>query len=122
MRHAALAPSVAAAYIFPMDFKDGSTLIADLTTIGRKTGQPRIVELRLVYHNGSYYASSSKVSGKHWCQNMIKNPAVKLNVKGNKLACIARQVTDDKLRQEILSLRDSPPLMERVVFQITPAG
>ena len=31
-------------------------------------------------------------------------------------------ITDDKLRQEILSLRDSPPLMERVVFQITPQG
>ena len=105
-----------------MEFKDGLTLVADLTTIGRKTGQPRTVELRLVYHNGSYYASSSKIKGKHWCQNMIKNPAVKLNVKGNKLACIARQVTDDKLRREILSLRDSPPLMERVVFEITPTS
>ncbi len=103
-----------------MDFKNGSTLIADLITIGRKTGQPRTVELRLVYHNGSYYASSSKVKGKHWCQNMIKNPAVDLTVKGKKLACSARQVTDDKLRREILSLRDSPPLMERVVFEITP--
>ena len=103
-----------------MDFKDGSTLIADLTTIGRKTGQPRTVELRLVYHNGSYYASSSKVSGKHWCQNMIKNPAVEITVKGKTLPCIAKQVIDDKLRREILSLRDSPPLMERVVFEITP--
>jgi deazaflavin-dependent oxidoreductase (nitroreductase family) len=105
-----------------MDFKDGSTLIADLTTIGRKTGQPRTVELRLVYHSGSYYASSSKVKGKHWCQNMIKNPAVEITVKGNKLSCIARQVTDDKLRREILSLRDSPPLMDRVVFDITPTS
>src|SRR5688572_8756528 len=103
-----------------MDFKNGSTLIADLTTIGRKTGQPRTVELRLVYHNGSYYASSSKVTGKHWCQNMLKTPMVEINVKGKRFACIARQVTNDKLRREILSLRDSPPLMERVVFEITP--
>ena len=103
-----------------MEFKDRSTLIANLTTIGRKTGQPRTVELRLVYHRGSYYASSSKVQGKHWCQNMIENPAVEITVKGNKFACIARQVTDDKLRRKILTLRDSPPLMERVVFEITP--
>ena len=103
-----------------MDFKDGSTLIADLTTVGRKTGQPRTVELRLVYHNGSYYASSSKVGGKHWCQNMLKTPAVQLTIMGKTLSCIARQVTEDKLRREILSLRDSPPLMERVVFEITP--
>lgn len=105
-----------------MDLKDRSTLIADLTTIGRKTGQPRTVELRLVYHNGNYYASSSKVDGKHWCQNMIKNPAVEINVNGNKLACTARQVTNDKLRREILTLRDSPPLMERVVFEISPSS
>ena len=95
-------------------------MIADLTTIGRQTGQLRTVELRLVYHNGSYYASSSKVQGKHWCQNMIQNPAVEITVKGEKFACIARQVTDDKLRQQILTLRDSPPLMDRVVFEITP--
>lgn len=105
-----------------VDFKNGSTLIADLTTMGRKTGQPRTVELRLVYHNGSYYASSSKVKGKHWCQNMLKTPAVELNVMGKKFSCTARQVTDDKLRREILSLRDSPPLMERVVFEITPTS
>ena len=103
-----------------MDLKEGSTLIADLTTIGRKTGQPRTVELRFVYHNGSYYASSSRVGGKHWCQNMIKNPAVELTANGEKLACIAGQVTDEKLRRQILTLRDSPPLMERVVFEMRP--
>ena len=121
MRHPALAPSLAAAYILPMD-KNGSTLIADLTTLGRKTGRPRTVELRLVYRNGSYYASSSEIKGKHWCQNMLKTPAVEININGKKVSCTARQVTDDRLRREILSLRDSPPLMERVVFEITPAG
>ena len=103
-----------------MNLKDGSTLLADLTTIGRKTGRPRTVELRFVYHNGSYYASSSRVDGKHWCQNMIKNPVVEITAKGEKFACVARQVTDDKLRREILTLRDSPPRMERVVFEISP--
>jgi deazaflavin-dependent oxidoreductase (nitroreductase family) len=103
-----------------MNLRDGSTLVADLTTIGRRTGQPRTVELRFVYLKGSYYASSSKVDGKHWCQNMIKNPAVEITANGEKLVCIARQVTDDKLRRQILMLRDSPPRMERVVFEITP--
>jgi deazaflavin-dependent oxidoreductase (nitroreductase family) len=103
-----------------MILRDGSTLIADLTTVGRKTGQPRTVELRFVYYKGSYYASSSKVDGKHWCQNMIKNPAVEITANGEKLACVARQVTDEKLRRQILTLRDSPPLTERVVFEIRP--
>src|SRR3970282_764740 len=50
-----------------MNLKDGSTIVADLTTIGRKSGQPRTVKLRFAYFNGNFYASSTKVKGKHWC-------------------------------------------------------
>jgi len=103
-----------------MNLKDGSSIVAHLTTIGRKSGQPRMVELRFVYFRGSFYASSSRVEGKHWCQNMIRNPAVEMKVKGEKLSCAAKQVTDDALRRQILTLRDSPPHMERVVFEIRP--
>ena len=103
-----------------MNLKDGSSIAANLTTIGRKTGKPRPVELRFVYFQGSFYASSSRREGKHWCQNMIKNPAVEMKVKGEKLTCTAKQVTDDALRRRILSLRDSPPHMDRVVFEIKP--
>lgn len=103
-----------------MNFKDGSNIVADLTTIGRRTGEPRTVELRFLYLNGNFYATSSKVQGKHWCQNMIKNPAVEINAKSEKLSCIAKQVTDEALRKQILSLRDSPPQFERVVFEIKP--
>ena len=62
-----------------MILQDGSSIVADLTTIGRKTGELRTVELRFIYYQGCFYASSSKVEGKHWCQNMAKNPAVELN-------------------------------------------
>jgi deazaflavin-dependent oxidoreductase (nitroreductase family) len=103
-----------------MEFKDGASLVADLTTTGRKTGLPRTVELRFTYLNGSFYASSSKVEGKHWCQNMIRNPAVEISARGEKLSCTARLVTDDSLRRQILTLRDSPARLERVVFEITP--
>lgn len=103
-----------------MNLKDGSSVLADLTTIGRKTSQPRTVELRLVYQNGCFFASSSRVQGKHWCQNMLKNPAVDLKVRGEKLSCTAKQVTDEPLRRQILTLRDSPPQLDRVVFEIKP--
>jgi deazaflavin-dependent oxidoreductase (nitroreductase family) len=102
-----------------MNLKDGAMLIADLTTMGRKSGLPRTVELRLVYSGERFYASSSKVEGKHWCQNMIQNPAVEIKANGERFSCIAKQVTDDELRRRILTLRDSPPLMDRVVFEIT---
>jgi F420H(2)-dependent quinone reductase len=103
-----------------MNLDDGANVVADLTTIGRKTGLLRTVELRFVYYRGCFYASSSRVQGKHWCQNMLGNPAVELKVQGEKLLCVARQITDDNLRKEILSSRGSPRDMDRVVFEIKP--
>ena len=106
--------------LISMKLKDGSTIVANLTTIGRKTGQPRTVELRLLYFNGKFYATSSKVAGKHWCQNMIENPTVEIKAKGEKLSCTTKQVSDEAFRQRILTLRDSPPQLNRVVFEIAP--
>lgn len=103
-----------------MNLKDGSSIVADVTTIGRNTGQPRTVELRLIYQNGCFFASSSRVQGKHWCQNMLKNPAVDIEVRGAKLPCTAKQVTDEHRRRQILTLRDSSPQLDRVVFEIKP--
>jgi len=115
-----LVSRLAPLYICEMNLKEGASVVADLTTIGRKSGQPRTVEMRFVYRQGCYYASSSKVAGKHWCLNMLKNPSVQLELKGERLSCAARQVTDDGLRREILTLRDNPPQMDRVVFEIKP--
>jgi len=103
-----------------MKLKDGSAIVANLTTIGRKTGKPRTVELRFLYFNGNFYATSSKVEGKHWCQNMIKNPVVEIKAKGEKFSCTVKQISDEAFRQRILTLRDSPPQLNRVVFEIAP--
>jgi deazaflavin-dependent oxidoreductase (nitroreductase family) len=103
-----------------MDLKDGASIVADLTTIGRKSGLARTIELRFIYHQGSFYASSSRVKGKHWCENLLENPAVVITVKGQKVAGLARQVNDDKLRREILAARHSLRDLDRIVFEITP--
>jgi hypothetical protein len=115
-----LSPSCSRRIVGSMKLQDGSSIVADLTTIGRKTGEQRAVELRFTYYQGCFYASSSKVEGKHWCQNMLKNPAVELKAQGERFSCMATQVTDGKLRRYILTLRDSPPRMDRVVFEIKP--
>jgi deazaflavin-dependent oxidoreductase (nitroreductase family) len=103
-----------------MKLKEGSSVVADLTTVGRKTGQRRTVELRFIYYQKRFYASSSRVEGKHWCQNLLKNPAVELTVKGERFSCMAKPVTDETLRRLILTLRDPQPLMDRVVFEVRP--
>ena len=94
--------------------------MGELTTIGRRTGLPRTVELRMVYLGGKFYAASSHVQGKHWCQNMLNNPAVEVRAEGERFSCRSRQVADDELCVRVLNLRDSPPLLERVVFELTP--
>jgi deazaflavin-dependent oxidoreductase (nitroreductase family) len=103
-----------------MTLKNGAVFVAELTTVGRKTGQSRTVELRFVYWDGKFYASSARVSGKHWCQNMLKNPAVEIKADGRRYRCRAKQVTSEDLKKKILTLRDSPALMDRVVFEIAP--
>jgi deazaflavin-dependent oxidoreductase (nitroreductase family) len=96
--------------------------VGELTTIGRRTGLPRTVELRLVYLDGKFYTSSSRIQSKHWCRNLLKNPNVEVKAEEDRFSCQARQITDEKLRQRVLNLRDSPPLLERAVFEMTPRG
>jgi deazaflavin-dependent oxidoreductase (nitroreductase family) len=103
-----------------MNFSDGSSIVADLTTVGRKSGQPRTVELRLICYQGCFYASSSRVAGKHWCQNMLNNPSCEISFNGRRISCTARQVSDDGLRRRILEFRDARPQMDRFVFEIKP--
>jgi deazaflavin-dependent oxidoreductase (nitroreductase family) len=103
-----------------MIFPDGSSIVANLTTVGRKSGQPRTVELRLICYQGCFYATSSRIAGKHWCQNMLKNPTCEISLNGQRASCMAKRVTDDSLRRTILVFRDSAPQMERVVFEIRP--
>jgi deazaflavin-dependent oxidoreductase (nitroreductase family) len=105
-----------------MDLQDGANVIANLTTIGRKTGQPRSVELRLIFYQGCFYATSSRIAGKQWCQNLIANPSVALSRNGERRSCIATQVTDEDLRRRVLTLRGSPLELNRVVFEIRPAA
>jgi deazaflavin-dependent oxidoreductase (nitroreductase family) len=103
-----------------MNLRNRSVFVAGLTTIGRSTGLPRPVELRMVCLDGRFYTSSSSIQKKHWCRNLVKNPNAEVSVDGAKFRCRVRQVTDEKLRRQVLTLRDSPPMLDRVVFEMTP--
>jgi len=105
-----------------MNLKNESVFVGELTTVGRSTGLPRTVELRMVYLDGKFYAASSNVQSKHWCRNMMKNSKVTVKAGGEKFSCRARQVADEALRARVLELRDATPLTERVVFELAPAG
>ena len=103
-----------------MTLQNRSVFVGKLITIGRRTGLSRTVELRFVYFDGKFYACSSNIQSKHWCQNMIKNPNVEVQAEGKHHSCRAQMVTEEELRVRVLHLRDSPPLLERTVFEIAP--
>ena len=103
-----------------MTLRNKSVFVGELITRGRRTGLPRTVEIRLVYLDGKFYASSSNIQRKHWCKNMIQGPKVEIQTGGKRFGCHARMVDDEGFRLQVLHLRDSPALQDRVVFEITP--
>src|SRR5690348_10320088 len=103
-----------------MKVADPSIFVGELTTVGRRSGLQRTVELRLIRLTGKFYATSSNAERKHWCRNMIANPAVTVAAGGERFACRARRVDDEELRRRVLKLRNTPPLLDRVVFELAP--
>ncbi len=62
---------------------DGPVTTLLLTTIGRKSGEPRHVPLLYVPHNGSYYVMGSKggnVDHPIWFLNLQENPDCEIRV------------------------------------------
>jgi len=96
--------------------------VANLTTIGRKTGKPHTVPLRLVLYNDKFYASRRSMSG-DWLNNIVNNSSVIIEVNGSKIVGKASIVANEELRKAISSLKydDERASMERVIIEITPA-
>jgi deazaflavin-dependent oxidoreductase (nitroreductase family) len=95
----------------PLDDKVRDTLsrpmtVVDITTIGRKSSQPRRIEI--VMHNigGRLYISgqpSRKRRG--WLANLETNPKFTLHLKRGAradLPATAREITDPKERRQVL--------------------
>ena len=103
--------------------QDGSTLSGDLTTIGRVTGRPHTVRLRLVYYQGRVYASR-RDGRSDWCRNALVNSEVTVELGGRHFEGTAALVTDAGLRQKISELKygGARSLEPRVVIEITPAS
>lgn len=79
--------------------------LIDLTTTGRKTGEPRRIEL--VFHpiDGHVYISGMPGFPRSWLANVKANPAVTFHLKGPvqaDLAATAREVTEPTERRRIM--------------------
>jgi len=101
--------------------EEGSSVVGYLTTTGRVTGRPHIIPLRLVCYQERIYASRRDARS-DWCRNVLKNPAVAVDLAGQRFTGIASLVTDCALRRKISQLKygDRRNLELRTVIEITP--
>ena len=77
-----------------------------LTTRGRKTAQPREIEIWFMYRDGLFYLIAEYPTS-HWLQNLQAHPETQVRVSGEKFAARARIVspqTEPELHRAIADL------------------
>ena len=69
-----------------------------LTTVGRKSGQPRRAVVDLLKHDAAtdtYYVVSAYGGGSDWYRNLEANPAVEVHARGRKFSARAATLPPD---------------------------
>jgi deazaflavin-dependent oxidoreductase (nitroreductase family) len=75
-----------------------------LTTVGRKTGLPREIEIWFMRLGGRFYLIAEKRERASWVQNIINNPQIKFRVGGQNFSGFGRvvdEVNETDLRQRV---------------------
>ena len=99
---------------------ESRTFLANLTTIGRKTGNEHTVELKAVMHDDKIYFSRH-FPNSDWWRNSIANSEVKVEFEGKTVSGNASQITDEVLMQKINDLKypgEERAKEKRVILEI----
>lgn len=91
--------------------------IADITTIGRKSGKPRRIEIYFHQFDGEYYLTGRHGRKRDWEANIVANPEFTLHLKRGLTADVAvvgepepdPEVRASVLRRALVESWDSPP-------------
>jgi deazaflavin-dependent oxidoreductase (nitroreductase family) len=78
-------------------------LVIDLTTIGRVTGRPHIIEIWFAHVDSTIYMLSGGGTRSDWVRNLTRTPAVRVRVGADEYAATARLVTaphEDRLARD----------------------
>jgi len=73
-----------------------------LTSIGRRSGEPRVTPLTYVHWDGAYFVVGSnwtQPTDPAWAFNLTANPEAKLSLRGKQIDVTARQVTGEEREQ-----------------------
>ena len=71
-----------------------------LTTVGRKSGQPREIEIWFVTHQGSFYVLAEQGHNAQWVRNIRANPDVSIRIKQHQFRARGRILDAEYDRQE----------------------
>jgi deazaflavin-dependent oxidoreductase (nitroreductase family) len=87
------------AYDFLVDhYKDYSIW---LTTFGRRTKKPRLVQIWFAFVNSHFYVFSRMGLKSQWAKNVMKNGGVIVNVSGRAFTGMAYLLEDEDMKKEI---------------------
>src|SRR5579883_2704184 len=78
----------------------------DITTTGRKTGEPRRIEIAFFTSNGTVYISGIPGRPRSWYANMLADPAFTFHLKQGVTADLparATPITDEATRRTVLA-------------------
>ncbi len=74
----------------------------DLTTIGRKSGRPRRVEIWWFRIDGRFIVTGTR-GRRDWLANILANPQVVVRVAGRDIEALAAVVTDEGFRRRVFT-------------------
>jgi len=72
-----------------------------LTTIGRRSGRPRRIEIWFTRHEGRYYLVSEHGRRSQWVRNLLADPEVRSRVGARGFRALAR-VVDLRAERELV--------------------
>jgi deazaflavin-dependent oxidoreductase (nitroreductase family) len=77
-----------------------------LTTIGRRSGRPRQIEIWFTRHNGRYYLVAEHGLKAHWVRNLLAEPAVRARIGRRSFRGRARVVDGRSERDLVATIRE----------------
>jgi deazaflavin-dependent oxidoreductase (nitroreductase family) len=90
-----------------------------LTTLGRKSGLPRVTPLQFEEVDGCYYIASARGQESDWFKNIQANPNVHLQIREREFDAIAEPVTDPGRIADFIELRlRRHPVMIRLIMTL----
>ena len=66
-----------------------------LTTTGRRTGQPREIEIWFTEYDGRFYVIAEHRDRAQWVRNILADPRVRVRLGDRTFAATARTVSDE---------------------------